>query len=468
MILKHKEIEIPAEDPFKNCKLSRKPYAETLTNLVNNYADGFVLSVNTPWGTGKTTFIRMWQAFLKLQGSETIYFNAWENDFDSDPMVALMSELETLTNEKTEKTFKSVVKKAAVIIPKVIPTLIKAIAAKYTDVEELKVLAEGFAEGTSEVLKEEIDEYARKKKGLVEFRTVLEKFVAERTPGKPLVIFIDEMDRCRPNYAVELLEKVKHFFSVPGIVFVLSIDKEQLGNAIKGFYGSEQFNSSEYLRRFIDLEFKLPIPSAGLYSEYLLKYFQFDEFFGKEKRQHPELKNDKENFKYLAKCLFNHLGFNLRHQEKVFAQARVVLSTFKPNEYLFPLVYLFLVYAKDCKPAFYQKLTDGTTSPQGILDLLAEILPRELQKEEEKAFMLLEVHLIMLYSNHYRDTVHEHLGLFDDAGKLLIKPNTDRTEGYVSFANYLRNIKQGNSNMASVAISHLIKKIDFLDNFQTE
>ncbi|WP_341840636.1 KAP family P-loop NTPase fold protein [Chitinophaga caseinilytica] len=468
MILKHKDIEIPPDNPFKNCKLKRKPYAETLTNLVSNYADGFVLSVNTPWGTGKTTFIKMWQVYLQQQRFETIYFNAWENDFDSDPMVALMSELKTLVKKETEDNFDKLIKKAAIVCQNILPALIKTTAEKYLGEGVITDLAENTTKAATEILKDEIADYAKKKKGLADFRRELAEYITEYTNGKPLVIFIDEMDRCRPNYAVELLEKVKHFFSVPGIVFVLAIDKEQLGNAIKGCYGSENFNSNEYLRRFIDLEFKLPIPSVGLYSEYLFEYFRFDEFFGKASRQHQEFKKDMDNFKFIAKFLFNHLGLNLRHQEKVFAQARVVLSTFKSNEYLFPLVYLFLVYAKDCKPSFYQRLTDGTTSPQGILDLLAEILPSELQEEEEMAFELLEVHLIVLYTNHYKETVRKYPELIDDTGKLLIKPSTDRSEEYISFTSLIKQMKQRTSNMSNVSITHLLKKIDLLDNFQME
>ena len=77
----------------------------------------------------------------------------------------------------------------------------------------------------------------------------------------------------------EILEKVKHFFSIPGIVFVLSIDKIQLGNAVRGFYGSEQLNADEYLRRFIDIEFRIPTPNAYDVSKYYYGYFKLKEFF---------------------------------------------------------------------------------------------------------------------------------------------------------------------------------------------
>ena len=73
------EIEISEQDPFANDKLERKPFANVLTTIINLYSDkGCVLSINGEWGSGKTTFIKMWQQQLKNNGYRTIYFNAWK------------------------------------------------------------------------------------------------------------------------------------------------------------------------------------------------------------------------------------------------------------------------------------------------------------------------------------------------------------------------------------------------------
>lgn len=98
MKLRHQDLIIPSENPFQNCKLSREPYARVLTDIVTTYSDGFVLAINNEWGAGKTTFVKMWEQQLKNEGFKTIYFNAWENDFDSNPLVAIISEFETLVN----------------------------------------------------------------------------------------------------------------------------------------------------------------------------------------------------------------------------------------------------------------------------------------------------------------------------------------------------------------------------------
>ena len=72
-------------------------------------------------------------------------------------------------------------------------------------------------------------------------------------------IFVDELDRCNPHYAVAVLERIKHLFEIPNIVFVLAVNQNELSNAIQGYYGSSKIDSDEYLRRFIDIDFVLPI-----------------------------------------------------------------------------------------------------------------------------------------------------------------------------------------------------------------
>jgi len=277
--LKHKhEIITNKEEPFENCKFKRKIYAEVLTSIVENYADGFVLAINNEWGTGKTTFVKMWQQHLENKDFKTLYFNAWENDYDSDPLVAILSELRTLPSHRNDQVFKSLMKKGATLSKKIIPLFVEAIAKKYIDTD---IITEGIGkitEGAMKIFEEEVKDYANKKKGLIDFKKELETYVTYETNGKPLVFIIDELDRCRPDYAVEVLEKVKHFFDVPGIVFVLSIDKIQLGNAIRGFYGSEQLNADEYLRRFIDIEYRIPKPSTIEVCEYFNNYFNFNAF----------------------------------------------------------------------------------------------------------------------------------------------------------------------------------------------
>lgn len=146
-----------------------------------------------------------------------------------------------------------------------------------------------------------------------DFKKSLEQFIDKECENKPLVFIVDELDRCRPNYAVSILEQIKHFFSVKNIVFVLSIDKEQLGHAVKGVYGSDCIESDEYLRRFIDIEYSIPDPEPGKYLEFLYQYYKFHEFFKNEERiSDTVFSNDRDNFLYICQFLFSTSSITLR------------------------------------------------------------------------------------------------------------------------------------------------------------
>jgi predicted KAP-like P-loop ATPase len=87
------EIEVDESEPFKNDKLNRRPFAESLLNLITNVEDNLVISLDAPWGDGKTTFVKMWQGFLKENGVRSLYFDAFANDSFEDPFMALVGSI---------------------------------------------------------------------------------------------------------------------------------------------------------------------------------------------------------------------------------------------------------------------------------------------------------------------------------------------------------------------------------------
>ena len=100
MLKKLPELEIVKSNPFINDKLARFECAENLTNLIQATSEPFVLSINSPWGNGKTTFIKMWAQYLTNRGHPCVYFNAWENDFSDDPLISFISEIEHYIEEQ--------------------------------------------------------------------------------------------------------------------------------------------------------------------------------------------------------------------------------------------------------------------------------------------------------------------------------------------------------------------------------
>jgi len=147
MVIKHVDLDIPVDKPFANCRLGREKYASTLTRIVDTYADGFVLAINNAWGAGKSTFVKMWQQHLNNEGHTTLYFSAWENDFEDNPLVALLSQLRELVSTIDDPSFKGLVSKSAVLAKAVLPALLAGLVNKYFDSDTLQAVVEKSSEG---------------------------------------------------------------------------------------------------------------------------------------------------------------------------------------------------------------------------------------------------------------------------------------------------------------------------------
>ena len=256
MQLKSKEIKISKANPFREDLLNREQYANTLTQIVKNTEGGFTLSINADWGYGKTTFIKMWDKMLQKKGYKTIYFNAWETDFVADPMMALMDGLRNIT---FDQNFAFEQRKQLSATVDTIIGITRAIPV----VKIIGEIGKAVKEGVDQCLEDTNDfQKTQSFQSLVaEFKERLFNYAKAIDKKKPLIIFVDELDRCRPDYAVQMLERIKHFFAIDNIIFVLSVDKKVLCESIKAIYGGLNIDTDAYLRRFIDLEFDLPEPS---------------------------------------------------------------------------------------------------------------------------------------------------------------------------------------------------------------
>ncbi|WP_343705915.1 P-loop NTPase fold protein [Flavobacterium sp.] len=467
MNIKHKEILIDSENPFANCQLDRKKYSEVLSGIIEAYSEGFVLAINNKWGTGKTTFIRMWEQDLKNNGFQTVYFNAWENDFENNPLVALMGELKTLTNKPTDPSFQKILKKASILSKHVIPIVAQSVVDKYIDTKGVKEAIVEASKGVADLFENDVNEYSKKKKSIQEFRTELSHYIANTNNGKPLIFIIDELDRCRPNYSVSILEQIKHFFSIPDIVFILSIDKEQLGNAVRGVYGSDRIDSNEYLKRFIDIEYSIPEPEKDVFYKYLYSYFSFDDFLENSARiKYSELASDKRSFLEISDILFSNDSVTLRHQEKIFAHCRLALRAFGENTYLIPEVFLFLIHTKVLNEEYYNNIKLKKLSIPDLQVKFYEIIKNKLNEDTERLLMWLEAYLILFYSNYinkygrmsniykYDSDQRKNILLVDS---IIDNSNKDR------FLSIFENIERSR-NGGGLDLSHFIKRIDLTES----
>ncbi|WP_181243737.1 KAP family P-loop NTPase fold protein [Chamaesiphon polymorphus] len=371
--------------------MSRKELEPTLTQVVTWAVGSFVLAVDGSWGSGKTTFLNMWEVKLNEAGHLCLYLNAWKSDFVEDPLVAVVGELSIAikksrpdngnvdaTIKKFEETAKSVLKRLITIGVK-----IATHGALDIDTASEKILSDLAGETAQDLIKD----YCKGKSDIDDFREELSSLVAaiqksDREPVK-IVIIIDELDRCRPTYAVQLLERIKHLFDVEGIVFVLGIDREQLSHSIKALYGSE-FDATGYLKRFIDLDYRLPEPDLGCYCSSLFEKFEINSLIA---RRHSE-NNDNNpddliDLNFYLGYLISSAQMSLREQEQIISRLRVVLQTIPVCENPFPVTLSILLFLHNySNPEIYKSVMAGKLTPDDFLTFV-EALPKE-----KEAFLL--------------------------------------------------------------------------------
>jgi len=264
MKIKSLPIKIKETDIFKNDSLDRKLEIENLSQLVMSLDSPFVLSLNSPWGTGKTTFTRLWAAYLRQSERAVVYFNAWETDFSDDPLLSFLGEIDEDFQQllggsiESSAAWEKAKKIGGKIARRSVPALLRIATAGILDEKDL--IEEQASDVIAGLSEDSIEAYLSQKSAIGEFKKTVEAALARTDDAGPIVIFIDELDRCNPNYAILLLERIKHLFDVRGVVFVLSVDQRQLSHSINGVYG-QKFDANTYLKRFIDIEYNLAQPN---------------------------------------------------------------------------------------------------------------------------------------------------------------------------------------------------------------
>jgi hypothetical protein len=391
MQIRSSDLEIPTDDPFENDCLDRKKLEPPLTQFVTQAVGPFVLAVDGSWGSGKTTFLKMWQVKLDKAGHLCLYLNAWKTDFVQDPLVAVVGELsiaikkhplDRLDQDNVRKTIEKIEKTARSIVKRLIPVSAKLLTLGALDIDS--ALERELSTGTGVVAENLIQDYKKGKTDIEAFREDLE-FLANaiKEPNQDpvkIVIIIDELDRCRPTYAVQLLERIKHLFDVEGVVFILGIDREQLSHSIKALYGSE-FEAKGYLKRFIDLDYRLPEPMLGCYCSALFASFKIDELM-LPRREHQDNRYDIEDLNHYLGYLMSAAQMSLRDQEQVVSRLRVILQTIPTNSLLFPVTLSILLFLREYDRDKYTSVVNGNMTCKDFLSFVKR-LPSEKQAYQE-------------------------------------------------------------------------------------
>ena len=245
--------------------LGRTDFGQRLTSLVDSTSQPLVIALDGPWGSGKSHFLKLWAGAhgLELKGqAEVIYFDAFEHDFLDDPLVSLVAKL---AKDAPERGFTAnameKVKDAAGPLLRLGARI--AVAVGTAGVSEMVGAVGDAAIGAiGKSAEDNIDEFWKTETSRIaamsEFRAALEALTKKEDGTTQKIVFIiDELDRCRPDYALQMLEIIKHFFTVPNVHFVLGANLSELENSVKARYGAG-INARKYLQKFVMLEMRLP------------------------------------------------------------------------------------------------------------------------------------------------------------------------------------------------------------------
>lgn len=253
------------------CKdsLKRNKDLSNFLEFINLLKGPCSIALNGKWGCGKTFFVNQLKVVIeaynehhefsnsddKLKITEAIdkhidkedetkhfipqkvvYYDAWVNDNDEDPILSIIYEIiRSTSSENAPKCKKGLMESLG------------AIADFFTGKDITRLIKGVSPEDLLGELKEQKNIHNH-------IATFLGSLLAEK---ERLVIIIDELDRCKPCFAVRLLERVKHYFSNDSVTFIFSVNMDELQHTIKHHYGNK-FDAFRYLDRFFDFRYMLP------------------------------------------------------------------------------------------------------------------------------------------------------------------------------------------------------------------
>jgi hypothetical protein len=354
----------------------RKQFGERLADLVRSCQDGIVIALDAQWGEGKSTFIKMWRGHVGPNAEnpiKSLYFDAFANDYQKDPFLALAGELyDLVTDEGDEKKkeFKDKAKGVAKSLARgAIKIAVRTISGGIVDGSVIdsaeKDVSDLFADQVDSIIADKLENAKKDKLAIESFRGYLEKFADDHGNGSPIVFIIDELDRCRPDFALDLLEQIKHLFSVKGIVFLLVLNRNALEEIIKVRYGSG-ISASQYLQKFINLWLTLPRKSdyyhqGWQYNDYLLKQMleERDQYYDEGANK---VLNDLAGLKRLS-C---------RQTERIFSYLAIInnMGLLFSLDADYKKILVFVCYLKVINPEIIERIILGNIEGKELFEIV--------------------------------------------------------------------------------------------------
>lgn len=307
--------------------LNRYEFVCSLINLVENISvekSSVTFALDGKWGSGKSFVLDMFEEELsRIQSEETatdkyfiIRYNCWKNDYYQEPLIAIVSSIVSSIEEKTKlfpdteenREIIGMIKAAGLSLLSLGNTIVKDKIG--LDIQgAVKTVLDGKKSGAEEYEDDKsYDTYFKLNKVIEKLSSSLQEIAKIHK----IILVVDELDRCIPEYAINVLERLHHLTeSNTNVITIISIDKEQLLSSVKQIFGFE--NPEKYLEKFINFEIKL---DEGKLSEKITeKYSDYIDFFDFE--LYPIEDSIEEFFQEIFK------NINIRKQEQILKKVKI-------------------------------------------------------------------------------------------------------------------------------------------------
>ncbi len=225
-----------------------RDFATNLSKFIMKADTPYVLALDGGYGTGKTHFSSRFSILMDKQ-IKTVYFSVWEQDYTADPFIVFAEQITGIVRKFSEdETF----------VEKILASAAEAttVRANFSLFGLINIETETSGEKFINKL------FPEKQRSFLfaELKNLLTEFITS-LPHRKLVLIVDELDRCRPDYAVKVLETIKHFFDIKGLIFILPINSKRLNAYIDGFYHIQSdkiIGKEDYLQKFINQTIDVP------------------------------------------------------------------------------------------------------------------------------------------------------------------------------------------------------------------
>lgn len=365
-----KQIDIGNEGFSGNDRLNRSKTGEKLSLLLEKTTDPLVVALDGEWGSGKSFFLKCWVGAHNKEfnhESRVVYIDAFETDYFEDPLLAL-SEAITSQLDIKDTTALSKIKGTALALGK--PALKAGLSMLTFGATEVagEVIDAGLGSLSADLANKIDDAWKKetsKRKMVEEFKSSLQKLTegADQSAPRKLIIVVDELDRCRPDYALSVLEISKHFFNVDNVHFVLGTNLKELENSVRARYGA-MIDATNYLQKFFTISLRLNNNLDQRYSNKTAARHYFEATASEMGINESVINSFEDYFDMFPQTS----PISLRHAQRLLTQISLLPISRRMFEEQFGRAYLItgLTILKHSAPDLYRKAAKGAIDREDI------------------------------------------------------------------------------------------------------